>query len=89
MKSGDLWGLLIQLYIRCINTDLDMDIFGLSLLSASMGIFQLIMRVLPTVVLFIIWCIANWCLTTLMDGKGKFNHIYMATAYAFTPYVLD
>ncbi|HHT57242.1 YIP1 family protein, partial [Herbinix luporum] len=34
------------------------------------------------------WCIANWCLTTLMDGKGKFNHIYMATAYAFTPYVL-
>jgi hypothetical protein len=50
--------------------------------------FNLFMRVLPTVVLFIIWCIANWCLTTLMDGKGKFNHIYMATAYAFTPYVL-
>lgn len=50
--------------------------------------FNLFMRILPTVVLFFVWCIANWCLTTLMDGKGKLGQIYMATAYAFTPYVL-
>ena len=35
-----------------------------------------------------IWVLANWCLTTLMDGKGRFKDIYMATAYSFTPYVL-
>ena len=35
-----------------------------------------------------IWVLANWCLTTLMDGKGHFKDIYMATAYSFTPYVL-
>ncbi len=35
-----------------------------------------------------IWVLANWCLTTLMDGKGRLKEIYMATAYAFTPYVL-
>lgn len=50
--------------------------------------FNLFMRIVPSVVLFLIWCIANWCLTTLMDGKGKLSQIYMATAYAFTPYVL-
>lgn len=50
--------------------------------------FNLFMQVLPSVILFLIWCIANWSLTTLMDGKGKLSHIYMATAYAFTPYVL-
>lgn len=50
--------------------------------------FNLFMQILPTIVLFFIWCIANWSLTTLMDGKGKLGHIYMASAYALTPYVL-
>ena len=50
--------------------------------------FNLFMRILPSVVIFFTWCIANWSLTTLMDGKGKLSHIYMATAYALTPYIL-
>ncbi len=50
--------------------------------------FNLFMRILPSVVIFLTWCIANWSLTTLMDGKGKLGQIYMATAYALTPYVL-
>lgn len=50
--------------------------------------FNLFMEVIPTIVLFFIWCIANWSLTTLMDGKGKLGHIYMASAYALSPYVL-
>lgn len=37
---------------------------------------------------FIIYCVANWCLTTLFDGKGKLSDIWMGTAYAMTPYVL-
>lgn len=50
--------------------------------------FNLLMEIIPTVVLFLIWCISNWSLTTLMDGKGKLGQIYMVTAYALTPYVL-
>lgn len=37
---------------------------------------------------FFLWCIANWCLTSLMDGKGSFKDIYVATAYALTPLIL-
>ncbi|MDF2484631.1 MAG: putative rane protein [Herbinix sp.] len=50
--------------------------------------FNLLMEIIPTVVLFSMWCISNWSLTTLMDGKGKLGQIYMATAYAMTPYIL-
>jgi hypothetical protein len=50
--------------------------------------FNLFMEILPSAILFFIWCLANWSLTTLMDGKGKLGHIYMATAYALTPYIL-
>ena len=34
------------------------------------------------------WVIANWCITTLMDGKGTFKDIVIATCYALKPYVL-
>ena len=35
-----------------------------------------------------IYCICNWGLTTLFDGKGKLKDVYMATAYALVPYLI-
>ncbi|MDR0909189.1 MAG: YIP1 family protein [Spirochaetaceae bacterium] len=35
-----------------------------------------------------LWTVANWSLTTLMDGKGKLKDIYMATSYALVPYII-
>ena len=37
---------------------------------------------------FLILCLANWAMTTLFDGKGRFIDIYMAMCYALVPYVL-
>ena len=34
------------------------------------------------------WVIANWCITTLMDGKGTLKDIFIATCYALKPYVI-
>jgi hypothetical protein len=34
----------------------------------------------------IIWCVSNWCLTTLFDGLGSLKDVYIATGYALTPY---
>ncbi|MFD0619716.1 YIP1 family protein [Paenibacillus sp. GCM10027629] len=34
---------------------------------------------------FFVWCIANWSLTTLMDGEGTFKDIVIATGYAMLP----
>ncbi|MDF2542083.1 MAG: hypothetical protein K0S47_1801 [Herbinix sp.] len=36
----------------------------------------------------ILWTIANWALTTLMDGKGKMRDIFIATCYSLAPIVL-
>ena len=43
------------------------------------------MRILLPVFL---WTVANWSLTTLMDGKGKMGEIYMAVCYALAPSVI-
>jgi len=37
---------------------------------------------------FLILCAANWAMTTLFDGKGRFQDIYMAMCYALVPYTL-
>ena len=35
-----------------------------------------------------IFCLCNWGVTTLFDGKGHLGDIYMGTAYALFPYPL-
>ena len=37
---------------------------------------------------FLILCFANWALTTLFDGKGRFKDIYIAMCYCLVPYIL-
>lgn len=37
---------------------------------------------------FLIWCIANWCITTLVDGEGFFTDIFIASAYALVPLII-
>jgi len=36
----------------------------------------------------ILWTVAQWCVTSLMDGEGKLGDIYIATCYALRPYVV-
>lgn len=37
---------------------------------------------------FLLFCVSNWSLTTLMDGEGKFKEIVTATGYAALPLVI-
>lgn len=38
--------------------------------------------------LFILWCVANWCLTSLMDGEGKMQDIAIFTGYSLLPMLI-
>ena len=45
-------------------------------------IFLQVSAVLVPVVL---WCVSNWCLTTLFDGEGSFKDVIVATGYSLAP----
>lgn len=45
-------------------------------------------EVIGFLLIYVLFITSNWCLTTLMDGKGTYRDIAIATAYALTPYIL-
>lgn len=38
--------------------------------------------------IYFLWCVSSWCLTSLFDGKGTFRDICTATGYALLPMIL-
>ena len=50
--------------------------------------FSYATQVAQVVLPVLLWVTANWCLTTLMDGKAAFRDIYIATAYSLGPVIL-
>lgn len=49
---------------------------------------NLLMEMLGVVIPFVLWCGVNWALTTLMEGKGTFKEIVIASAYSLVPLIL-
>lgn len=49
--------------------------------------YNVVVEVISILVPFFLWCLVNWALTTLMEGKGKLKDIYIAGAYALSPLI--
>ncbi|WP_458126883.1 Yip1 family protein [Paenibacillus sp. Z3-2] len=47
-----------------------------------------LLEVMYVIIPVLFWCVANWSLTTLMDGEGKFSEIFMSTCFALVPLFL-
>lgn len=47
-----------------------------------------LMDILAVVAPFFLWCVANWAVTTLMEGEGKFKEIILASGYSLVPIFL-
>lgn len=50
--------------------------------------FNVFKSIATILMLYILWCISNWCLTSLFDGEGKFKDICIFTAYALVPLIV-
>lgn len=49
---------------------------------------NIISVVLMVIVPYLLWGISNYAITTLVDGKGKFRDIFIATSYSLVPIIL-
>lgn len=49
---------------------------------------NVLVDIITVLLVFVLWCVANWCTTSLMDGKGRMKDIFIAMGYALFPIVL-
>jgi hypothetical protein len=57
-------------------------------INVNMEYFNVVMVLMQILLPIFLWVVANWSLTTLMDGKGSMGDIYMAIGYALVPSVM-
>ena len=79
MITVALW-LLAELFYRTA-TGFDMNQF-------SADDMSLLRTAVVTVAMFVMVCLSNWCICTLMDGKGKLIDICVVGANALVPYII-
>ena len=45
----------------------------------------ILVQIVSIVVPVLLWCVGNWCLTTLFEGEGSLKDIFIATSYSLAP----
>lgn len=87
-KRGSLKSMtvLLALYILCqvLSRQLTAYLFNYN----DVLDLNILLVVAQNVITFLLFCVSNWCLTTLFDGEGSFRDICIFTAYALTPMIL-
>ena len=87
-KRGRLWVSTLIILLLVISFGIERGVTGFALAANPFGRLDwgyVLKLVLIPLILF--W-VANMSVTSLMDGKGTFKQLYMATGYVFTPLVL-
>ena len=49
---------------------------------------NVVVDILTVTMIYVLWCVANWCLTSLMDGEGNMKDIFIEMGYALLPMIL-
>ena len=86
---GTLTSANIILFIYILVFLLKAQFTGFLFQSDSIMRFNLIKEIFGLVAPLILFTIANWSLTSLMDGSGSVKDIYISVLYALSPVVLS
>lgn len=88
-KRGSVLSATILLFLAVVANVLHVRLmpflFNAENFKETSALFSGATGVLAIIALFVV---ANWALTTLMDGKGSFREIYIFTCYSFFPMIV-
>ncbi len=87
-KRGSLAAANTILALVLITRILSLEFTSFVFMDVHWEYINLLMECMAILLPVLIWCLGNWGLTTLFEGKGKLIDVYIGTAYALTPYVL-
>jgi len=87
-KRGSIAAANIIIALAVIVEVLRLTLTNFQFVTINMEYFNSVIVALRILLPVGLWTVANWSLTTLMDGKGRMFEIYMSICYALTPYVI-
>lgn len=87
-KRGSLASAHLFLVMFLVTYVLELMCTNFQFIMAPIQYINIYQRCASLLLPFLILCVANWALSTLFDGKGRFKDIYMAMCYALVPYIL-
>jgi hypothetical protein len=87
-KRGSLAAANIILALAVLVDILRLTLTSFQFVTINMEYFNAVIVMMRIILPVFLWVVANWSLTTLMDGKGRMIDIYMAIAYALAPSVI-
>ena len=87
-RKGNIKSAAVLLALFVVTTAYRFLCSGYLFTSPMLSKFSIWLLAAAVVVLVLLYCVSNWALTTLMDGKGSFAEVCMALMYALTPITL-
>jgi hypothetical protein len=87
-KRGSLAAANVLIALSVLVDVLRLTLSNFQFVTINMENFNAIIVFMRIILPVFLWVVANWSLTTLMDGKGRMIDIYMAIAYALAPSVI-
>ncbi|HCA28809.1 MAG TPA: YIP1 family protein [Ruminococcaceae bacterium] len=87
-KQGNVVSCLILLVLMVASLIFQKQYTGFIFNSTNLKEFNILLEISNVVAPVLLWCIANWSITVLMDGEGRFVDIFMATCYATVPFTI-
>lgn len=87
-KRGSLAAATTYLVLFLLTRVAQLMFTNFQFINAPLQYINVFEQVASILLPFLILCLANWSMTTLFDGKGRFSDIYIAMCYAMVPYTL-
>jgi hypothetical protein len=87
-KRGSLAAANVIVALAILVDVMRLTLTSFQFVTINMEYFNAAIVMMRIILPIFLWVVANWALTTLMDGKGRMIDIYMAVAYALVPSVI-
>lgn len=87
-NKGRVWIALLNFLLLCISFAFYSQYTSILVNQSHPMFLNSVADFISLAIALVLFCSANWAVTSLTDGEGKFKEILMAICYAMTPLVL-
>lgn len=87
-KKGSIQAALTFVVLTIMTLTIEKQSTGFLFNYYRLSDLNVMVDIITVLLVYVLWCAANWCTTSLMEGKGRMQDIIIAMGYALFPIVL-